>query len=576
MLPNFNRPLPEARQSNIAARKAQRLSDRAERLLRDAKQLREIDGDDAGAAALENEAQGLQQDAQEQIKTANAYQKKASAKATIAAIAASPFNALGTYARQQYESGIAAVNPFNRFQGLVAALTPFTGAFSRQKAALMGGAGQTSDPIFAPIALVAKRLDETNTSLLTIARFQPKLLTVQQETKGAVDRDQTATRDVESKTVVVIKTLGEIKDLLSGRGDDGMSNDPLWSPTPKPSGGGGPAGIGSLYRAPPQLTGPPAFKMITGPPSDARGFMAGNQSVLKLLKDQNSTLLEILKTDKEQLKEMNEGDETRRLLDARARDEQSPRGFGSFAGIPTVGGREQGGGGGIGGGGIMGTIGRVGGAITAAVGAVLGSRFLGPLARTLGPLASRLGLGRTGAALTSFGARGAARGAAQAAAGGAARTVAGRVVAGAAARGAGRLALRAVPIIGSAIGVGAGAVSAWQQARRGNWGGAALSAAGGVASLFGPWGALAGAGLIGASEAGVFDTSRPVRGDQRAAALRRAQQAQGPNAAQDYRPAPTIITNNYNQAAAQSGPVIAQVGKTIIERSRGEMFSYIA
>lgn len=573
---NEPRPLRDAQLASDQADQARLLMDEAEKLMRNAQKLRDIEGDETGAQGLEEQANKLNTEAQDFAQQAQKNRASAARKATIISLVKAPFHAAGTYGRQYLETAAAIANPVNRLQNLFAVSTPFTSAFSREKSRLMGGAPDAEFGV--PFEKIGKRLDETNSLLTLIARIQPRILKTQDETKGQVSLVDEASRENLNKQITVIKTLDDIKNILS-KANGGYGSDFPDFGVPGEPGPDRPSG--------PMLPAPPQLKLLP----DLRPPEQRESPVVKLLTDQRDILKAMLNIDQEQLDTAVETQETQRLIAARNADEQnvdvnSPLGL---RGLGQDG--EEGEGGGRRRPGLISTI-------LSAVGGGL-SRLLGPLlgggAAILGGAGALFG----GRALLNMGARGAGtaavEGAARAAAPAAARGGAGilgrifggaggRAAAGAAtevgaealARGGALGASRLIPGIGNIVGAGMGAYGAWEQARRGNWGGAALNAVGGVVSLLPGVGQWAGLGIETAAQ--FVDTSgHPPTNDARAAQMRAAA-----SAAQRQGGAANVVTNNYNTVnntsagGGNSGPVIAQVGKSIVQRSRDDLFAYVS
>lgn len=541
--------LKDAQAARTAADMSERMSTRAQRLQREADQLR-MEGETEQAEQMESEASGLQDESIQQAQKANRLHKKAERRATVEALGRAPFGAASQYVKSYAERFINITNPVNRFQDLIATATPFTGAFSREKDRLMGGSRESEAGV--PFTKIAKQLEESNVVLNSISRSQVKLIAAENETTHRVSMAEGATRDVGSTTIEALRDIKEILSRGSGPGGGGSSPWPDFG-SPGPSSPSSPVALL-----------PPPHKMtplrLTGPAS-ASNFM----------KTQTEALLQLVDLNKKQLDEMQEGDADQRLRDARNAGDTSSN-MGAAGGVPSLREPEERRGG------IMGMLGRAFTGIAAAIGGFFTMRVL-PIFTRIGsffaPLARLLGIGGGAAAATgAAGIMGAVAGAGR---GAAARGGAGIVARALGGSVGGFIARRLIP--------GAGFLQAGAQLADGNYLGAALSGLGGAASFIPGVGTLASIGLTTAGSMVNRDTSRGVirdvgnffsNRDRTPADTRVDRLAQSSRPRETERSAPTIITTHHHHNNTQSDErtVIAQSGKSIIERSRGDLFAY--
>lgn len=547
--------LPDAQKSNIAAEMSERLSSRAQRLAREAEQLR-IEGEEDQAAQMDAEAADLQNESIEQAQRANTLHKRASRRATVEALVKAPFNAAGTYAKSHFDKFLQLSNPVNQLQGLWATMTPFTGAFGRERSRLMGNSRDTD--VGMPFGKVAKAIEESNIILNSISRSQVRLIKAEEETTHRVKLTEGATRDVQQ----AVKDLADV--LVARPVGDGPGAAPwpdFGSPQPSsPSGGG--SFLGLPQQKPIALL-PPPNKMtplrLSGPPN-ASQFM----------KTQTDALLQLVDLNKKQLDEMKEGDDDARLREARARGdtESTARAGDRLENDSRQGEERRGGFGSL----LSGIASAIGGFFTLRVLPIFSriASVFAPLGRMLAPLGRLLGIG--GAVAGAGGAAAVARGAVTAAAGGGAARAGGGMLARVATGGIARRVLGFLPGVGSVM----SGMDAYNAAREGNWGGAALHGAAAVAGFIPGLGPLARLGIQAiASGAGHMTNTASAQtpADRRVQALERPQQRERD------RPVPNIITTNhhhYGDRGSDDRTVIAQSGKSIIERSRGELFAYTA
>lgn len=553
--------LPSAVDAKAAKQMADALSDQATRLFKEAEQLR-IENNTIGANQVEQEANDLMNEATVKNREYETLKKKAEAQATASAFARFIPNAIGTFV-QAKASGIGAkLNPINYFQNQIAAATPFTQGFSQAKNRALGGGFGSDDngPAGGAFKVIADRIESSNILLKSITRTQVQIIDTEKLT-AAIIKAEAEDRKKSNIDNLIYSELGQIKDLLAGgtgpgSGSGGGGSSPSPSTPPRP-----PAGLG--LPSPPQrllLTGPPRKPGATDPVTE----QAKNIARLVTLAEKSNA------TDEKILDELKEGDAFAGLNAAEGRGVGGSR-MGLMRGPnPDSTQQRQGGGifGAIGGffqnlmRGLTGFFGRFG-PIIAGVGAAVAG------------IAGFLGLGRGGAATVP---RSAVGRAAQAVARGRGLglTLGGRAVMAAARPIVGRAAAlgaaRFIPGIGNIVGAGMGGWEAIQQARRGNWGGAAANLGAAGISLINPW-----AGIAASAGASLIDTSRPGRpgapptdGERR---LQRLESRSTPTP--QPRPAPTVITNNYNNVtqAPPSSTVVAQYHRTVEDR-RNFTFAY--
>lgn len=559
-------------ESSFEARQAKeesiRLKERAVRALKEAQLLR-AEGEEADAEKLEAEAADAQNQAKQKNTEFLEKRKKAERDATIAAAAGAIPSGIGQYVNSYAERFKSlTIQPLNRVQDVIASTVPFTGSFSRIKdRSLGGGFGEDGGGVFGGVfSKIVDRLDDSNIALNSISRSQVKIIKAEEETTHRVEKTEGATRDVEKAVFFLSK---DIKALIGKSSDDMPSHDTSDDSQPE-------------LVARPIMS--PSYSLSQPKNNTATAFMKTQTEALLKLVSQGDEQIEL---NGKILEELKEGDEDARLRSARARNDVDS-GMRINNTTPTNNSQNE-----NQGGGFMGWVGN----IIRSIGAFFTKGF-GMIARVIAPVVA--GVAAIGAALAGigrfFGLGGGATGAAAAGTGGAAALARGAVAAGAggaAARGGAGVVARA---LGGSVGgflarrllPGAGFLQAGAQLADGNYLGAALSGLGGAASFIPGVGTLASIGLTTAGSMVNRETSQGVirgvgnffsGGRDRTPADARVDRLAQPTAARTPTPAPTVITTTHHHHHGRESDdrtVIAQSGKSIIERSRGDLFAYTA